>query len=291
MRLKLTARCVRKNRVLRRMPWKLPLRHAAHEHDRQLPAARLGDGPLQQRRPDTAPTMALRHPYRLDLRPRVGQVGERPLVERAHGHDLLREDIERLRDWARTRTRAALHQSEEHLRDAQRTEALLAELTGATGREFEARFAHGGDETQEGYLLVQQALGHLAHDTSSEGIDLAMEKVGDALEAEDQEGVDIPELEDGMRALEEGQVEQARALLQDSIDEAVSGLPAATGYETGTSVVTSSLPGRTGLSGQDLGLLAGSFAVAGLGLVLAYRFRPRDSVRALRGRLRAEGHP
>jgi hypothetical protein len=41
--------------------------------------------------------------------------------------------------------------------------------------------AHGGDETEEGYLLVQQALGHLAHDTSHDGIALAMEKVDDAL--------------------------------------------------------------------------------------------------------------
>jgi len=152
-----------------------------------------------------------------------------------------------------------------------------------------AAFGHGDDETQEGYLLVQQALGHLAHDTSSEGIDLAMEKVDDALETEDQEGVNVAEVEDGMRALETGQVERARALLQDSIEEALAEQPTATGYETGTTVVMSALPGRTELNGQDLGLLVGSFAVAGLGLVLAYRFRPRDSVRALRGRLKAEG--
>ena len=167
---------------------------------------------------------------------------------------------------------------------------LLAAAFGLLGTIVvpQAAFAHGGDESQEGYLLVQQALGHLAHDTSSEGIDLAMEKVGDAIDAEDQEGVNVVKLKGGMRALEAGQVEQARALLQGSIEKALAEQPTATGYETGTTVVMSAMPGRTGLNGQDLGLLVGSVAVAGLGLVLAYRFRPRDSVRELRRRLAAE---
>ena len=51
--------------------------------------------------------------------------------------------------------------------------------------------ADGEGETTEGYLLVQQALGHLAHDTSHEGMALAMEKVEDALATEDQDGVDV----------------------------------------------------------------------------------------------------
>ena len=46
----------------------------------------------------------------------------------------------------------------------------------------ETAWAHGEGEPEEGYLLVQQALGHLAHDTSAKGIDLAMEKVQDALD-------------------------------------------------------------------------------------------------------------
>jgi len=53
--------------------------------------------------------------------------------------------------------------------------------------------AHGDGETEEGYRLVQQALGHLAHDASAAGIDLAMEKVDDALATRDQEGVSVPE--------------------------------------------------------------------------------------------------
>lgn len=73
--------------------------------------------------------------------------------------------------------------------------------------------AHGEGETQEGYLLVQQALGHLAHDTSHEGIDLAMEKVDDALAAADQDGVAVAEVEQAKQALAAGQVAQARTLL------------------------------------------------------------------------------
>lgn len=148
--------------------------------------------------------------------------------------------------------------------------------------------AHGDGETQEGYLLVQQALGHLAHDTSPEGIDLAMEKVNDALETPDQEGVNVTRVKEGMRALETGEVQHGQALLQTSINKALAEAPTATGYETGTTVVLSAMPGRTELRGQDLGLLIGSLVLAGLGLFLAYRFRPRDSLRTLRRRLNAQ---
>lgn len=145
--------------------------------------------------------------------------------------------------------------------------------------------AHGGDETQEGYLLVQQALGHLAHDTSPTGIDLAMEKVDDALAAEDQDGVAVADVEKAKRALGAGQVEQARALLQGSIKEALSKQALPLGEQTGTTVVVPALPGRHGLSGRDWGFLIASliFLVAGSGL--AFRFRPRDTVDELRRRL------
>ena len=35
-------------------------------------------------------------------------------------------------------------------------------------------WAHGGGETEEGYLLVQQALGHLLHDSTSYGIEASL---------------------------------------------------------------------------------------------------------------------
>jgi len=142
--------------------------------------------------------------------------------------------------------------------------------------------AHGDDEAQEGYVLVQQALAHLAHDAGPEGIDLAMEKVNDALETEDQEGVDVAEVEQGMHALEAGQVDAARTLLQDSVAEALADLPLATGYETGTGLVPVELPGRGALTSGDWLVLGLSLGVAGLGVWLSVRFRPHESVSALR---------
>jgi len=149
--------------------------------------------------------------------------------------------------------------------------------------------AHGGDETEEGYLLVQQALGHLAHDTGHEGIALAMEKVDDALATEDQEGVDVPTLEKGMAALEGGQADRARSLLQRSIKEALSQLPPATGEETGTTLIVPALPGRDGLTGRDWSFVGASLLCVLAGAFLAYRFRPADTVAELRRRY--EGRP
>jgi hypothetical protein len=148
-----------------------------------------------------------------------------------------------------------------------------------------AAWAHGEGETTEGHLLVQQALGHLAHDTSMSGIELAMEKVDDALETDDQEGVDVAELEQAMAALETGDVGQARALLQDSIRHAMTALPPATGSQTGTNQVTPELEGRPDLRAQDWVLAAASALALLLGVWLAFLFRPHDTIRTLRTRL------
>jgi len=145
--------------------------------------------------------------------------------------------------------------------------------------------AHGGDETEEGYLLVQQAIGHLAHETNHEGIALAMEKVDDALATKDQEGVDVAVLEQARQALEAGQADRAWALLQSSITEAVNDLMPATGEETGTTVILPALPGRDGLTGRDWSFLGVSMLCLLLGVALAYRFRPADTVGELRRRL------
>lgn len=148
-------------------------------------------------------------------------------------------------------------------------------------------WAHGEGETAEGYLLVQQALGHLAHDSSMSGIDLAMEKVNDALETEDQEGVDVATLKRAKAALETGDVAQARGLLQDSIQQAMSALPPATGSQTGTHKVSAELPGRPDLRVQDWVLVSASVLVLVLGVWLSFLFRPHDTMRTLRSRLAA----
>ena len=173
-------------------------------------------------------------------------------------------------------------------RFARRTVSLACLLLGfALGLLATAptALAHGGDESQEGYLLVQQALGHLAHDTSHTGIDLAMEKVDDALAAEDHDGVAIPQVTQAKAALEAGQVESARSLLQDSIKVALSELPPAVGNETGTKLIAPELPGREGLTGLDWLLLGASVVLVAVGLAMSSVFRPRDSVGVLRRRL------
>jgi hypothetical protein len=174
---------------------------------------------------------------------------------------------------------------------ARTTVAVLAAALVVLGALFvpTAAWAHGEDETEEGYLLVQQALGHLAHDTSHTGIDEAMEKVDDALATEDQEGVDVAEVEQAMAALEAGQVDRARDLLQHSIRQALRDRPPATGNQTGTGLVVPELPGRSGIGGEDWGLLASSIVVLVLGAGLAFRYRPRDTVRELRRVLTHQG--
>lgn len=148
-----------------------------------------------------------------------------------------------------------------------------------------AAWAHGEGETTEGYVLVQQALGHLAHDTGHVGIDQAMEKVDDALATEDQQGVDVAEVTRAKVLLEAHDVVQARQLLQQSIAAATSKLPAATGEMTGTTIVHLPLRGRDDLSSSDWVVAGGSLLLALLGLGLAIRFRPHDNLRQLRRQL------
>lgn len=145
--------------------------------------------------------------------------------------------------------------------------------------------AHGGDESKEGYILVQQALGYLADDSGQAGMDLAMEKVDDALAAKYQEGVDVAQVGQAKRALQAEDPLQARALLQRSITAALSMQAPATGEQTGTTLVTPALPGRYGLSGRDWGFLIVALGFLLAGVWLAYRFRPHDSVGELRRRL------
>lgn len=163
--------------------------------------------------------------------------------------------------------------------------AVVAALLAAPA----TAWAHEDGEAEEGYLLVQQALAHIAHDTSTEGIHEAMEKVEDALETVDQEGVDVAEVEDAMAALEAGDVDMARDLLQDSIEEALHDRPLATGTKTGTTLVLPETSGRSGVDGPEWAFLITSMATLLLGGWLALRFRPRDRLRDLRRTLAHAG--
>ena len=146
-------------------------------------------------------------------------------------------------------------------------------------------WAHGAGETEEGYLLVQQALGHLAHEPNQTGVMSAMEKIDDTLATTDQEGVNVAQVKGAQAALEAGKVEAGRTLLQQSITEAVSQLKPATGEETGTTVVPGELPGRGGLNGLQWAFLGISVLLLLTGSALASRFGPSDNIAALRRRI------
>jgi hypothetical protein len=142
--------------------------------------------------------------------------------------------------------------------------------------------AHGADASKEGYVLVQQALGHLAHDGGHVGMDAAMEKINDALAATDHDGVDVAEVQQAKQVLQAEQVDRARSLLQDSIKAALAELPSATGEMTGTKLVLAPMPGHDGLAERDLFFLAASATLLLIGFGLAGWYRPADTIGDLR---------
>ena len=157
---------------------------------------------------------------------------------------------------------------------------LLAVLGGAAVAQ--PAWADGGQSAAEGYVMVQQALSFLVNDTGPDGTAQALVMVDDALAAKDQDGVAVAEVRAAKTALEAGKTAEAQALLQGSITEAVAGLKPAIGEETGTTVMLGPLPPRGTLSGTDWAFLGLSLLVALAGAVLAFLFRPRESLRDLR---------
>lgn len=133
--------------------------------------------------------------------------------------------------------------------------------------------------------MVQQAVGYLANEPVS-GVMPALEKIDAALAAPDQDGVSVADVQRAKSELQAGKVAQGRALLQASIAAALSTVKPATGDQTGTTVVLDALPSRSGLTGEDWGFLALSVLAILGGLLLAYLFRPHQSVRELRTLLR-----
>ena len=172
-----------------------------------------------------------------------------------------------------------------------RRTAFLLALAVAIGSSLSVTpaWAHGSGETEVGYMLVQQALGHLAHQIDKEGVMPAMEKIDDALRTTDQAGVDVAELKQAKMELMAGNIAQGRALLQHSIIQALSQLPPPTGEETGTKIVLDPLPGRGALTGTDWGFLVFSFLMILLGVGLSWRFRPTENIHELRQKLNPPG--
>lgn len=146
--------------------------------------------------------------------------------------------------------------------------------------------AHGDGESDKAGDLVRQAIAHIVHDSNDTMS--ALEKIDDAMNAADKEGVDMDLVAQAADALERGDPHEARTLLERSIgarphlssDEVLpigQTRPLATGAETGIDVVTDPLAPHRGLTGGDWVSLSGLIALGALGVYLALRFRPHHS--------------
>lgn len=155
------------------------------------------------------------------------------------------------------------------------------------------------EETDEASLLVMQTISLIAN---GRDVDVVEERLVDALEAPDKEGVDMAKVEEAAALLEQEPVDEARLeQIREVLSEAVE-IRAATGYgaipepgemgegssivtgaETGTVVVLDELrPARGVDSGNDVVLILVGLALAALGLVLARRWRPHHNIHQLR---------
>lgn len=171
---------------------------------------------------------------------------------------------------------------------------LVASLLGVLAWAGPAA-AHEGEAASAAIDDVRQAIAVIVNKPTD--MDTIEDKIGDALESEDKEGVNVALVQQAKDTLESNDMMKVRDLLQTAIGARpdLSGtdvrpilhVPLVTGEETGTTVVTDALPGRAGVTGTDITLLvlAGGLALAGL--VLSVRWRPADSVGALRRRAQA----
>jgi len=144
-------------------------------------------------------------------------------------------------------------------------------------------------ESDESAQLVRQAIALIVNTPGDmEGIE---DKIVDAQEAPNQEGVDLELVAEAEEAFEREAMHEVRALLERSIGaqphrgeedplpigetRGTPGMEMATGAETGIDVVTDELEPDRDLSSSDgLGLVA-LVVVAAAGVWLALRFRPR----------------
>ncbi len=170
--------------------------------------------------------------------------------------------------------------------------SLVVGLVLSMGVVVAPAWAHGGDGgAVEGYVLVQQALGHLAADPGPKGVAMAEAKVGEMLSGPDQDGVDVAMVGQAQAALSAGQTAVAQQRLQQSITDAVGQLKPATGEQTGTTVVGEPLAGRAAVTGLGWTFGGASLLLLVAGVGLAVWFRPAENMAQLRRRLAAGPAP
>lgn len=166
---------------------------------------------------------------------------------------------------------------------------LVLGSAGAVGADME--------ESKQAKLLVLQSISLIANDAPRDAV---LERLTDALDAPDQEGVDsakvisaIAVIESGPTGLVEGRLLLVRAIavraatgygtipMPGEVGQDVAAY--ATGAEPGTTVVLDELQPARGVNdrGDLAALLAGVF-MAAAGLYLAKRWRPDVSIHQLR---------
>ena len=151
-------------------------------------------------------------------------------------------------------------------------------------------------ESDEARVLVLQAIALIVN-TPDEMHEIE-ERIEHAVEAPHTEGVDLEGVEQAMATLMEGDLQRTRELLQIAIGAGpfvrpgvpepvgeTSGEPGRpafpVGAEAGTTVVLDEYRPDTGLDGGDVVLLVVAVAAMAAGALLAWRFRPPESVRQL----------
>lgn len=155
----------------------------------------------------------------------------------------------------------------------------------------------------------QSVLEAIAYVVNTPGdMDMITDKMKDAEESSDKQGVDIAQVEQAMQALEKNDMPQVRLLLEESVGARAdlsgtdvrhvlqlppgsSTVALATGQEPGTQIVTDELPGRSGWTATDSVLTAIAGVAAAGGAVLIWRYRPAHSVHALRQQAARAGGP
>lgn len=156
--------------------------------------------------------------------------------------------------------------------------ALVLALAPAT-----AASAHGDDEPTAAIALARQAIALIVN--TPDDADMIADKINDAAESKDTDGVQIPLVDQAKDALAAGDLHETRTLLEQAIgarvhigdaDPVVIGdvPPPAIAADTGTLAAIDALPGRDGLHRTEWILLIISVLIAAAGLVLSARLRP-----------------
>ncbi len=141
--------------------------------------------------------------------------------------------------------------------------------------------AHDEGESTQSRVLALAALTYLANRPAGFE-DVVKDKLHDAADASDTDGVDLTQVAAAQQAFDNGDLAATRTLLQKAVQPLTTPV---TGEETGTTVMLDPAAGQVSLGGLD-GVLAGLSVLAVIaGGVAAVRTRPTDSIQGLKAQL------